>query len=478
MARAEAGYRPLFYNLADEGGIGDLAAAWDFDLAPSSLAGFRVWLQGEYGGLEALNGEWGTAFARWDDVVPELTDAAIGRVDGNFSAWADFKAWMDVAYARAVRAGRAAVRAGDPAGLVALEGGQIPGWGGYDYGLLAPAVDVMEIYDAGNALDLAMAANPRLIPLRTTFGTGLIEEHGVWRNVLHGGRGMVVWDALDDIVGADGAALPRGRALARLLGEVSAASPLLRVPAPDAGVAVVINQASFRVQWMLDRQAGDHDWAARDAEREYDDNTWRASRRVMLGRLGELGVQPRLVWGAERLEGLWDEGVRVVLLPHAIALSDAELAGIAGFRAKGGEVFADTEAGLFDGHGRRRAVPPLGRVLHPLMVRPDGEETNASTLEGLAALLTEAGATPRAVLRTMEGVRASGYEMRWFGSAEGPVVSIQMARLAGAAGRVELVLPGRAAITDLRRAGAVMVGDRITVDVGVAEPVLLRLGAP
>ena len=74
-----------------------------------------------------------------------LTDAALRGADGNFAAWADFKAWMDAAFARAVRAGTDAVHAADPAARAGLEGAQIPGWGGYDYTRLADAVDVMEI---------------------------------------------------------------------------------------------------------------------------------------------------------------------------------------------------------------------------------------------------------------------------------------------------------------------------------------------
>ena len=119
-------YHPLFYNLADEAGIGDLAAAWDADISPSSLAAMRQWLRTQYPTLDALNLQWGTTFASWDAVVPELTGAAVGRTDENFSAWADFKAWMDVAFARAVRAGTAAVHHADPAALAALEGGQNP----------------------------------------------------------------------------------------------------------------------------------------------------------------------------------------------------------------------------------------------------------------------------------------------------------------------------------------------------------------
>jgi Beta-galactosidase len=43
-------------------------ARYDFD--PHVLADFRVWLQTVYGSLDALNREWETSFASWDDVHP------------------------------------------------------------------------------------------------------------------------------------------------------------------------------------------------------------------------------------------------------------------------------------------------------------------------------------------------------------------------------------------------------------------------
>ena len=92
VVRGQMQYHPLFYNLADEAGIGDLAAAWDADISPSSLAAMRQWLRTQYPTLDALNLQWGTTFASWDAVVPELTGVAVGRTDENLSEWADFKA--------------------------------------------------------------------------------------------------------------------------------------------------------------------------------------------------------------------------------------------------------------------------------------------------------------------------------------------------------------------------------------------------
>ena len=320
----------------------------------------------------------------------------------------------------------------------------MPGWGGYDYRLLAGAVDVMEIYDVGQSLDLAMAFNPGLIPLRTSFGTGPGEAHATWRSMLHGGRGMIVWDERDDVVRTDGSPGPRGREIGALTEAIRAVAPLLRDTAPDPDpVAILYNQTSFRVRWLLDRQGGDRDWAARDAEREYDDNAWRGGRRAMVQRLAEAGVQPRFVSGP-MLEGLFAAGVRLLLLPHAIALSEDELAGIRAFRAAGGTVLADTEPGLFDGHGRRRSIPPLPDVPHPAALRPDGDGTNPAMLGEVVTLLEAAGVVPRVTLLGPDGQRATGVEARWFKHAAGPILALQAGRPWGAPGRVTVVLAGRA----------------------------------
>ena len=48
-------YRPIFYSLSDEAGLGDLVTAWDFCFDPRTLRAMRRWLKKEYGTLRALN---------------------------------------------------------------------------------------------------------------------------------------------------------------------------------------------------------------------------------------------------------------------------------------------------------------------------------------------------------------------------------------------------------------------------------------
>ena len=472
MVAAHRQDRPLYYNLADEAGIGDLAAAWDADVSPASLDGMRDWLRTQYPDLDALNRQWGTAFARWAEVQPELTDAALRRTDGNFSAWADFKAWMDMSFAEAVRHGTEALHRADAAALAGLEGAQIPGWGGYDYGRLAHSVDVMEIYDAGQAMDLARAFNPGLITLRTSFGQGPAEIHQAWSSVLRGSRGIVVWDEADDVVADDGAAGPRGRELAALTAGIRGVAPTLwHATAHGDPVAVLYSQASFRTRWLLDRQAG-APWADRDAEREWDDNAWRAARRQITERLTQIGAAPRHISSQMLEAGALQDGVRVLLLPHAIALSDAEVRAITAFAAAGGTVLADTEPGLWDAHSRRRAEPPLAAVARtPQPMRPDADPANPASLMALAGLLHDAGVDPRV---TLAG-HPAGVDVRTYDDGASWLLALQRQAPGAGPPTVVVQLPQEMAVDDVRSGRTLGRGRQLTLALDPVEPTILRV---
>ncbi len=478
MVRSQAQYHPLFYSLSDEAGIGDLAAAWDADIAQTSLDGMRRWLRTQYPDLAALNRQWGTDFARWDDVVPELTDAAMARRDDNYSAWADFKAWMDVAFATAVRHGTDAVHAADPEALAGLEGTQVPGWGGYDYGLLASNVDVMEVYDFGNSHDLARAFHPGLILLRTTADTGPAEAHAAWRHLLHGGRGTIVWDERDDVVLADGSPGPRGQELAAEVAALREVAPALFASQPlHDPVAVLYSQASFRTQWMLDHRAQGAAWSDRDAEREYDDNAWRASRRQTLQRLSEIGVQPSILSSAMVESGaLRTAAPRVLILPHAIALSETESAEIATFAARGGTVLADIAPGLFDQHSRRRPAPPLTEAVSlPASLAPDANPSSPASLDALAASLRAAGAPPRIVIRRSDGATATGVDVQWFVHGDTTILTLQTQTPGTAATDLDVQLARPALVQELRHKALPQQTDRIAVHLDGIEPTILVL---
>ena len=168
----------------------------------------------------------------------------------------------------------------------------------------------------------------------------------------------------------------------------------------------------------------------------------------------------------------------MLLLPDVLSLSDAEIAAIRAFAAAGGTVLADTEPGLFDGHGRRRDAAPLGdlaKVSEAVMRR--GGIADAAQLDALVDLLTAAGAPPRAAFRAPNGSRATGIEARWFRGDGGLILSLQAAAPYAAASRIAIEMTGLTAIRDLRAAGPALTGETIVV-LDPAEPSIIRLTGP
>ena len=171
---------------------------------------------------------------------------------------------------------------------------------------------------------------------------------------------MILWDPDGDIVRPDGTPGPRGLALAgavRRARRPARPAPARRHAAHRPGGDPVF-AGQFSHTWILDRQAdaaAGKDWARRGSETELEDNAWRAAMRQAGDGLAHLGLQPRWL-SPDLLAGgaLRRDGVRALILPHALALSDAEVAAVRAFAAGGGMVLADIPPGGYDGHSRRR----------------------------------------------------------------------------------------------------------------------------
>ncbi|HET8997408.1 MAG TPA: alpha-amylase family protein, partial [Acetobacteraceae bacterium] len=459
---------PLYYNLADESGIADLTAFWDFDLSPESVAGMRHWLRQQYGSLAALNAEWGSQFQSWDAVQPETTRQAMQRHDGNYAAWSDFKAWMDLSYARALRAGTDAVHAADPQAVAGMEGVQVPGWGGFNYADLAHAVDLMEVSGFGNeSLPLLQSLNPRLIPLVTTGGSDPGSLRSIWYATLNGVRGLVLWDGSDSIVRPDGTLGPDGKAFAPAFAALHRVAPVLSASTPVWDpVAILYSPESFRLQWMLDQQPKGDAWMRRKSETELESNAWRRALRGYLDSLRGLHLRPRFVT-ASMLPGL---RARVLILPDTLSLSPQAARAITRFAAQGGLVIADRQPGEFDGHGKRLAQPdlPLG-IVH--LVPP-------SDRAALRRSLAPAGVMPAIKLDDPDGSSASDVWLYLYRHGDGFVLALER-RDGGAAPRsVVLRLPPGTTVLRRVLGGKVeRAGNRITVALPPVEPTILLLAS-
>jgi hypothetical protein len=512
VVRAQRRYRPLYYNLADEPGIAELSVFWDFDFSAESLAGMRRWLQGQYGSLSALNAEWGSHFANWGSVMPMTTREAMRREDQNFSAWADFKAWMDVAFARAVRHGTDAVHSADPKARAAIEGAQISGWGGYDYSLLASAVDLAEVYDDGENLEALRSFNPGMV-LLTTSGGGAEETHNVWRELLRGTRGLILWDPNSEIVREDGTPGPRGRAVAPLFAELRGGigSLLINSQRHFDPIAILYSPASMRTQWMLDWQPKGDAWSARDANSDYEDpNAVRSSMNAYAALFEHLGLQPRFVTSDQVEKGeLRRRGYRILILPRAIAVSPGEARGIRRFIAAGGVVIADGMPGAFDQHSRKSPKPLLSDVFGNVRLRlgaefsygrgqviylppeaPDLANDSSATLATpaqFAELTAKSGVAPAFVVASPNGRPVVDVETYRFVNGGVTIVALLRdlpappstddGKATGAPTQEDIVLtlPRRSYVYDPRRGVALGSMRRVALSLDPNEPTILAV---
>ncbi|HEY1614611.1 MAG TPA: alpha-amylase family protein [Rhizomicrobium sp.] len=482
--RAYSPVRPLFFNLADEAGIADLSAAWDFDYSPASLAGMRDWLKTQYSSLRLLNREWGTDFKTWDDVKPELTMAAIQRKDDNYASWSDFKAWMDVAFARAVRTGSAGVHAGAPWALAGLEGAQMPGWGGYDYSQLAPAVDVMEIYDSADNLDIAESFNPNLVPLTTTTWSDIDATHRAWRELLRGAKGEILWDPDDQFVTRAGAQAPRMHLAAQFFQEIKqeAVALLLASRRRFDPIAIVYSPASERLQWMLDHRAAGRAWFRRGADSENEDNESRRSRHRALEELWSLGFRPRFVTEDEIAANvLREQSFKMVVLPNTIALGFGAAGKLRDFVHLGGTLALVGDLPEFDGHGRRQSRPMLADLMdasnkHVVRLADD----DAVATDELGQLARTSGLQAEIRLTDLDGTPIPGVKQYLYERGSRRLVALladptkAIAETTPDPRRVVLHFRQNTIVKD-SGTGAQLSGSRIVLSVGSTSPTLLSL---
>jgi hypothetical protein len=479
-------YRPLYYDLADEPGIADLAAYWDFDFSVPSLAGMRTWLRTQYGSLASLNREWGSQFKSWQSVMPSTTVEAMRRTDANFSSWADFKAWMDTAFARALAQGRDAVHIDDPHALAALEGGQVPGWGGYDYTRLVHAVDVMELYDSGENVDIVRSLSPATTILTTSFAGGPAEEWRVWREALRGTRGLILWDENDGFVQPDGSLGERGREAAPYFRELRGGlgALLINSAAETDPIAILYSPASMRTQWMLDWRLRGDAWTRRGSETEAgSDNTVRSALSAYIQALRRHGLTPRFVSPELLAGGVLERGAyRVLILPHAIALSAIEVSAVRRFVAEGGMILADTEPGLFDKHSRKLRTPRLAALFG---AESAGNGRRVRILDpGAAASVIIAGDGVRPAIR----VEASGgepkpeVEIHRFRDGNVEILGIERSEPPTTSATsvpvpISVRLPKAAYVYDLRTGRSFGKRAEVQVALDAASPILLAVSS-
>ena len=338
------------YCLGDEMSLSYYADYFDYDFHPSAIAGFRAWLRKEYGSLDALNAEWETRHASWDDVQPMAYNEA--KAAKNPAPWGDFRTYMEVIFADFFALLQKTLREMDPNGHISISGTQSPvAANGMDWWRLSRVIPIFHSYNTSNSLEARRSFSPWQCD-EPWYAGYWAEDPGLLRNMwwclLHNGSGVSAW-YLPVCLYPDLTFTESGGQIRDHWRELkSGIWQQVRALRPDrARVAVHYSQASIHASFVRGEAKAVHD-------------AWEGWFRS----LEDLGIAYDFLSYEQLERGDLDKGqYRVLVLPHSIALSDKEVAAIARFAAAGGQVIADVPPGITDQRCRRARRDSLGRLL-------------------------------------------------------------------------------------------------------------------
>ncbi|HWB61123.1 MAG TPA: alpha-amylase family protein, partial [Chthoniobacteraceae bacterium] len=384
---------------------------------PITLQKFRDWLKTQYASLDALNAEWDTKFAAWNDVKPFTTDQIKNRMASgdaiprgnpdwqaverikfdpvqarkepmkwNLAPWCDFRTYMDISLSGALDDIRKSAHQLDPRTPVGIEGEQAASaFGGHDLWRLSQAVDWVEPYDIGNAREIFGSFMPGK-PIVTTVGESDANHAArrLWHLLLEGDKGCIVWWSEDciDWKSDDYALTPKGQALAPVLKEMTSplAALFLRAKPVTDPIAIHYSQASIQVDWLIESTGDGSTWLRRFSSYESSHNRVMKVRDGWLKALQDLGYTPQFVSSEQIEQGALGK-FRALVLPDSYALSERENAAIEKFTAARNTVFEGETPACFDEHGKLIVPPrPWSKNLFEGMMPPPGEDLGNSVL--------------------------------------------------------------------------------------------------
>jgi hypothetical protein len=345
---------PVSYDCGDENSLSRWSAPFDFCFGECCLKAFRIWLETQYGTLSNLNGCWGTAFARWEDVKPDLTSEARERAAKTgrkaYGAWADHRRFMELTYANYFAELKKTVLEKAPGARFDMSGTQPPnGWTGMDMWLIGGVIDLPALYDVENLGEIIRSfRRPFAHPW---FGYRLDGARGRWR----------AWNDAFRYLDFGISFYHEGLML----------MPDYTVPGPVAELADALSDLRAGGARLLRSLEGEEEVLvhysqasvhAAQIEERYDD--FLGVRDSWCRRLVACGKQFRFVAYAEIEDGILDRTeAKTVILPHSAALSAKEAAALRRFASRGGRIVGDAHSGRMDEHCRELEKNPIADIV-------------------------------------------------------------------------------------------------------------------
>jgi len=357
----------LAYAFDDEISLGHFTTPCDVDIHPASLTWFRGWLKQEYSDIGRLNEQWRTKLGSFEEVMPqgfEEVRKKVGkdRLSGwNLSPWIAFRHFMDFQFASVLSdltRHANSLDAKTPAGFV---GGQAPNpWGGYDYAMLARAVQWMEAYDLHGTNEILRSFwnQERRPRMQTFFSTRnqKLDSWFLWYYMLHGNQAVIAWPEGWFRTGEHDIAphiVDLKKTFDEIQGPVSEVivDPKSKFEADPIGI--YYSHPSVQAGWAMDAIVHGKSWINRKGSIDDENQSMGILRKVWCKTLEDLGFQYDFISYLDVREGKSVlSKYKVIVLPKTTCLSAAEAEALRSFVEQGGTLVADYLCGVFDEHGR------------------------------------------------------------------------------------------------------------------------------
>jgi hypothetical protein len=363
----------LYFSVTNEGTVTHCCSPFDYCSCPHCAAAFRDWLRNEYGELDAVNTAWETAYGGWDEIEGTTTDRAketfAADRDASLAEWFAFRRFMDHSFHRILFALRDRIRDLAPGVPVALTGVWPPGaFGAQDWERIANQYDLLECYDEVGEMELARSLCDRTDLMHTIPGRAEPAhwDHVAWMAFVHGYRSELI-DPFSSLIDRETVALTdHARRIAGWVQPMRGLAGLLAgFQRRDDPILVLHSHPSLVRTWVETELALDEDWAGREWAYPREHETYLLNEMGWYRLIEDAGRQFTIVSTRVGLPNV-DGAGRLLVLPRAVALSDADVAWIDDFLRSGGTVLHDGEVGRFDEELRPRPgrLGPHERLLH------------------------------------------------------------------------------------------------------------------
>lgn len=471
------------YNMNDEVHLHQ-AATVEVCACDHCARGFRNFAQETYGTIAAVNAQWGTDYASFEDItVPLLADMRGGE---NPSRWVDFRVLMERVWAGAYAAAQAAAREGHPdVNMSFTNPYKYNSLSGTDFSLWVPHEQVLLRYFHRHVVDRnrSWSAAPMLAWFGYRSDAGEC-GHFVWWFALNGGVMPIWWDPVEPWAysGKEGftpwyMAGPLWRPTGRSEAVTAAAKELqggigrlLRVAEAAPAEAVIVHaQPSMHVLYAQ---------AAMPPGRTTDEgyNRYRASDDALAAALKRHAFPYRYVL-PEQLDAERLAGVRLIALPSCVALPDEAVAALRAFVAGGGKLLADVLPATHDGHGKPREASPLEGLFAGEEAAHLGRHADAEAGPALDEALAALGVAPGITWQTADGGLPAHGELYAFRLGEAEYLGVVRAPGEEGAreGPLAIRLPAARHVYDCRAGERLGELAELSVDIPAGEARILAL---